>query len=359
MDSKERTHQRHKNKKRANYTRVSSLSTILIGILFLLSVLEFIFANPVTGFLQSNKKSQHSQGSSSTKLSSNMPPSTTETVRQEQDVQKTAHSEATINLAKKESAEHLHGMAEVYETMRKRPLRMKVYPLNDDCIDLNDESTNVKVVHFVRHGQGFHNLMADLAHEAGKKWTQFTQSPQNPYIMPEILDAPLTQKGRDQARVLQSRLNDMSVLPELVMISPTCRTLQTGTIAFQPLLANNDIPFIAHEMMREESGVHVCDQRRPKSQQASEFPMVNFDLIETEDDKLFKPDSRETKSQVSERIYTFMQWLSNREEKHIAVVSHSGWLFTVFNGICECTSEELKNWFHTGEMRSVKLVFET
>ena len=346
-------------KKKSNCTRVSSLSTILITLLSIILLLDFIFANPVTGFLQSSKKLQHSQGSSANNLSPNMPPSTTETVHQEDDVTKTAHSEATINLAKKESAEHLHGMAEVYETMRKRPLRMKVYALNDDSIGLDDESKNVKVVHFVRHGQGFHNLMADLAHAAGKKWTQFTQSPENPYIMPEILDAPLTQKGRDQARVLQSRLNDMSSHPELVMISPACRTLQTATIAFQPLLANKDIPFIAHEMMREESGVHVCDQRRPKSQQASEFPMVNFDLIESEEDTLFKSDSRETKTQVSERIYTFMQWLSNRQEKHIAVVSHSGWLFTVFNGICECESEELKNWFHTGEMRSVKLVFET
>eukprot|EP00560_Eucampia_antarctica_P007561 CAMPEP_0197828532 /NCGR_PEP_ID=MMETSP1437-20131217/5074_1 /TAXON_ID=49252 ORGANISM="Eucampia antarctica, Strain CCMP1452" /NCGR_SAMPLE_ID=MMETSP1437 /ASSEMBLY_ACC=CAM_ASM_001096 /LENGTH=236 /DNA_ID=CAMNT_0043429767 /DNA_START=299 /DNA_END=1006 /DNA_ORIENTATION=+ len=231
-----------------------------------------------------------------------------------------AHDEVTLNLAKKESAEHLHGLAEVYAAMRKRPLRVKAYAVDDDSID---DGENVKVVHFVRHGQGFHNLMADLAHATGREWTQFTIAPENPYIMPEILDSPLTQKGREQARALQPCLDEMETLPQMVVLSPNCRALQTGIIAYQPLL--NKVPFIAHEMAREEMGVHVCDQRRPKSQQVSEFPMVDFSLIETEEDELFSPTERESKMSVGERIYTFMEWLSQRPEKHVGVVSHSGW----------------------------------
>lgn len=78
-----------------------------------------------------------------------------------------AHSEATLALAKKESAEHMHGMQELYEDMRKRPLIVKAYALDD-----SNAPANAMTVHFVRHGQGFHNLMADIASSQGRAWVQ-------------------------------------------------------------------------------------------------------------------------------------------------------------------------------------------
>jgi len=83
---------------------------------------------------------------------------------------------------------------------------------------------------------------------------------------------------------------------------------------------------------------------------------VDFSLLEDEEDIIFNNDRRETKLEVGERIYHFMEWLSKRPEEHVAVASHSGWLVTVFNGVCKC-DENLKGWFQTGEMRSVKLLF--
>jgi hypothetical protein len=117
------------------------------------------------------------------------------------------------------------------------------------------------------------------------------------------------------------------------------------------------IPLLAHEMVREENGVHVCDMRRPTLKQALEFPMVNFGLLESEEDAIFRNDRRETKLEVGSRIYKFFEWLSGRPESNVAVVSHSGWLFTMLNACCECDDESLKSWFQTGEMRSVRLVF--
>uniref|UniRef100_A0A7S1V0P2 Phosphoglycerate mutase-like protein n=1 Tax=Grammatophora oceanica TaxID=210454 RepID=A0A7S1V0P2_9STRA len=263
-----------------------------------------------------------------------------------------AHSQASLELAKRESAEHLHGMKELYDSMRDKPLIIKAYALDDTSAPTGD---NVKTVHFVRHGQGFHNLMADIASSAGRQWTQFKVTPENPYVMPEILDAPLTEKGRQQARLLQPVVQAFDHQPELVAFSPNCRALQTGLIAFGHLVGE-DIPFVAHEMAREENGVHVCDKRRPTSQQAAEFPQVDFSLLESEEDIIFRDDRRETKQEVGARIYKFFEWLETREEKHVGVNSHSGWLLTVFNGICEC-DEKLKGWFQTGEMRSVKLEF--
>lgn len=264
-----------------------------------------------------------------------------------------SHDEVTLALAKIEAAEHFHGMQELYDEMRLRPLRIKVFPLDHQL----PGDSNVKVVHFVRHGQGFHNLMADLYHGAGRKWTQYTHSEDNPYIMPEITDAPLTDKGRQQAAALQETVRGLDDQPELVVLSPNCRALQTGVIVFDHLREKN-IPFIAHEMVREENGVHVCDKRRPVRLSSREFPMVDFSLLEDDEDTIFRDDRRENKMEIGERIYKFFEFLHTREEKHVGVASHSGWLMTVFNGVCECNDQSLKEWFQTGEMRSVQVVFE-
>ena len=84
-----------------------------------------------------------------------------------------AHSEVTIALAKKESAEHMEGMKELYDSMREKPLIIKAYALDDP-----NAPADAKTVHFVRHGQGFHNLMADLAKAEGREWVQVRQTKQ-------------------------------------------------------------------------------------------------------------------------------------------------------------------------------------
>jgi len=61
----------------------------------------------------------------------------------------------------------MHGMQELYDEMRKRPLIVNVYALDDPKAPAGS-----KVVHFVRHGQGFHNLMADIASSQGREWVQ-------------------------------------------------------------------------------------------------------------------------------------------------------------------------------------------
>lgn len=266
----------------------------------------------------------------------------------------TDHNAITLELAKKESAEHLNqAMRDLYLTMRSRPLTVKAYALDDDLAPEVD-GTNAKVVHFVRHGQGFHNLLADLAKEDGREWEQYSKTKENPYVMPEILDAPLTDKGRQQALLLRPKIQSFTKQPELVVVSSQCRAIQTGLLAFDHLVG--EIPFVALEDVRECTGVHTCDKRRPKSLQQKEFPMVDFSLIKTDEDSLFTDDRRETKPEVGERIYSFLNWMSRRPETHIGVASHSGWLMAVFNGVVEC-DESLKSWFQTGEMRSVVLEF--
>jgi broad specificity phosphatase PhoE len=267
-------------------------------------------------------------------------------------IERIEHDAVTLALAKKEKIHHFVGMDEVYEAMRLKPLRVTAYALNDPSAP----SENVKICHFLRHGQGFHNLMADMFNAQGKVWTQFQNTADNPYVMPEVVDAPLTHKGRNQARAAQPIIDQLEVKPELIISSSQCRALQTSLIAFEQLI--DSVPFLVHEMVREESGVHVCDRRRPKSQQMVDFPAFDFSAVAEEEDSLFREDRRETKMEVGERIYSFFEWLEERDETHVAIASHSGWLLTVFNAVVESKDETLKQWFQTGELRSVKLTFE-
>lgn len=265
------------------------------------------------------------------------------------------HSEAALANSKDDYKEHMEGMYEAAETMKERPLIVKAYAM-DDPEAPSLENSNVKHAHFVRHGQGFHNLMAELAKEEGRTWENCTNTPENPYVMPEITDAPLTAKGREQAALLQPVVAAMpeEEKPQLVALSPNCRALQTGVIAFKEMVGK--IPFVAHEMAREETGIHVCDKRRPTSQQASEFPMVDFSLLTDEEDTIFDHNKRETKAELTERIYKFMEWLETRDEKVVGVSSHSAWLLAVFNANLQA-NDSLTGWFQTGELRSVVLEF--
>ena len=88
----------------------------------------------------------------------------------------TAHDAVTIALSKKESAEHLQAMGGLYDYMRTKPLLFKAYALDDPGAP-SEEEENVKVVHFVRHGQGFHNLMADMFKARGVDWEQVSDIP--------------------------------------------------------------------------------------------------------------------------------------------------------------------------------------
>ena len=311
----------------------------------------------------------------------------------------TDHSEITKALALKESREHLGPEMEALKLdMQSRATTISGSLLinsNPTTTTNNCFNTIKKTVHFIRHGQGFHNLLADMARASNKTWTQFQVEPNNPYTMPEVTDAPLTDKGRNQAMLLRNETKNLGT--ELVVVSPLCRATQTGLLAFSHIVGS--VPFVANEgefhsfclrsplkhkansnsptslMLaslrsaplrsdcREESGVHFCDKRRAVSELKREFgATVDFKNILSEEDPLFSESGRETKKEVGERIYNFLIWLRDREEGEIGVASHSGWLMSLFNGVVSVDREEdksLKEWFGTGEMKSVELVFST
>jgi broad specificity phosphatase PhoE len=87
---------------------------------------------------------------------------------------------------------------------------------------------------FVRHGQGFHNSEDNLT----------------------LFDAELTDQGISEAvkagEAIVETSNKLGKWPNLVVVSPLTRTLQTATNLCKPLAAHNPtpLPMLAHEGCR-------------------------------------------------------------------------------------------------------------
>ncbi|KAK6940289.1 Histidine phosphatase superfamily, clade-1 [Dillenia turbinata] len=204
-----------------------------------------------------------------------------------------------------------------------------------------------KTIHLVRHAQGIHNVEGEKDHDA--------------YLSYDFLDAHLTPLGWQQVDHLRKHVHacGLSKKIELVIVSPLLRTMQTAVGVFggegysdginvPPLMVKNVgksqraaisslncPPFIAVELCREQ-------------------------LIENDEDILWKPDVREEKEEVAARGMEFLNWLWTREEKEVAVVTHSSFLFntlSAFGNDCHPTMKsEICTHFANCELRSVVLV---
>lgn len=230
-----------------------------------------------------------------------------------------------------------------------------------------------KIVHFVRHAQGIHNVDGEKNYKA--------------YMSPEYFDAHLTKLGWLQVDNLRKHVRDSGLLKkiDLVVTSPLMRTMQTAVGVFGgenypldrmeglPLMVANAgnsersaisrldcPPIITSELCREHLGVHPCDKRRSISDYLCLFPAVDFSEIESDEDILWKTSIRETKEELVARGIKFMEWLSMRKEKEIAVVTHSGFLFHTLNAFGnDChplVKKEICQHFANCELRSMVII---
>lgn len=215
-----------------------------------------------------------------------------------------------------------------------------------------------KIVHFQRHGQGYHNLLGDHTRALGNDFNIDDLDPMtNPFVKPEIRDSPLTHKGRQEAAA--ARADAARLTPEVVVVSPLHRAIQTALISFADHYREG-VPFVAHEGCREQLGLLTCNRALPLSQTVFEFPQVDFGLCAAgEEDALWQAGAREHPVDEANRAYAFLtEFLMRRPEKEVAVVCHSAWLFSVCNVVVDCGDDDfLESWFGTGEIRSVEMSF--
>ncbi|UPR00576.1 phosphoglycerate mutase-like protein [Chloropicon primus] len=226
-----------------------------------------------------------------------------------------------------------------------------------------------KRVHFVRHGEGHHNVHSTKWFDLGKKG--------NPWEHETCpVDPGLTDLGTEQANELNAKSQrDLGQAPEVVVVSPLMRTLQTATLGFASLAGT--VPFVAHEDCREIMGQHRCDRRVKAGFRSREFTHVDFsglhdgklpvegdpkeEDLEALDDAVFNEwgKVRESDQAAVKRALDFLWWLKDRPEEDIVVVTHSAWLCVAFNGAMLCDCEDLQSWFSTGEIRSTTLEFNS
>jgi len=222
------------------------------------------------------------------------------------------------------------------------------------------QSKHTKIIHFQRHGQGYHNLMWRIYDNLGLRIDLNDIDPiKNPFVRPEIVDSPLTAKGKMQCVSKKQQASQLN--PELIIVSPLLRTMQTAHITFSDFRKEEKIPWLAHDGCREELGLLVCNKCRSVSEISDEFPYVDISNIESgENDKLWISSKREPSSAQSQRIYNFLtDFIRKRKEKEIAIVGHSAWFYTMCNEVMDCGDDEkLKSVFDVSEIRSMCVTFQ-
>ena len=200
-----------------------------------------------------------------------------------------------------------------------------------------------KIVHFVRHAQGEHNVVGEVNHEEYKR--------------EDLEDAHLSELGRQQCQQLFERSSQNRTVDdaELLVVSPMRRTLQTAQLSFPHLVGN--IPWIALESVREQTGQHPCDRRRPVVEHQSDHSHVDFESIENETDPFYHlyPDCREPVTVVADRGRDFFKWLAARPERVIIVVTHSAYLRVLLTHVAAAHSDFHESHFDNCEMRTYAL----
>jgi phosphohistidine phosphatase SixA len=293
-----------------------------------------------------------------------------------------------------------------------------------------------KIVHFQRHGQGIHNqIYKEHADQSAIPidLSETSDPALNPFLLPNVIDARLTEKGKDQCRYQRDAMVRQYLGGvELIVVSPLVRALETACITFedhlpssssssssatinnnskggeqqqQQLQQKQGVRWVAHEGIREELGLLLCNQRRPLRETRLEFPHVDFSLLLAkqhhphnddyeEEDVLWKkycettrrmssvngnnvgdgsatkmPPQRETMEDISHRAYDFLvDYLCNCPEQEIAVVGHSAWLLSMTNAVLELDdggddddtarrAKEFGTMFGQAELRSATLTF--
>ena len=92
---------------------------------------------------------------------------------------------------------------------------------------------------------------------------------------------------------------------------------------------------------------------------SAKFPAVDYAAIESEEDPYWGDGTaREPWKDLGVRAGAFATWLFERPETHVAVAAHSAFLLATFNAVLDCDGEETRQWFGTGEMRTVMLTRE-
>jgi broad specificity phosphatase PhoE len=232
-------------------------------------------------------------------------------------------------------AQHAQKAAEAKLQFRGAGLNGSVYNSVND-VDWKS-SERCKLIHFVRHGQGYHNLLGDVSRRYGAQFSETGEyevaiKEQCPYMLPAIQDPPLTSVGREDSQKL--RVVATTIAPELLVVSPLRRATETILIGFHAAGMHGTVPIVAHEGCREQLGVFLCDKRSDIADYVEDgrYHRVDFSHIQSDSDTLWQETYRESMLEMAQRAEDLLLWLlRERPEREIVIGTHSAWLMAVFH----------------------------
>jgi len=144
---------------------------------------------------------------------------------------------------------------------------------------------------------------------------------------PLVFDAPLSPRGREQARGIRDQVASLGI--ERVVTSPLTRAIETALHIF------DGGPPIEVDARARELLTHSCDVGRSPAQLAAQFPVVEFDHLEDiwwhQGPANEHGVAREPVPVFEARVAEFRNWLVAQPDRNMALIGH-GNLFKALTG---------------------------
>ncbi|GIL88886.1 hypothetical protein Vretimale_16910 [Volvox reticuliferus] len=183
---------------------------------------------------------------------------------------------------------------------------------------------SVKVLHLMRHGiTEMNEYLALHRYDA------------DDFKDPMMYDTILTARGKAGAQAAARVAERLNPKPELLVVSPLSRALQTAQMAFLP---HYDGPVLVEPLARERVW-HASDIGSSREHLARTFPDTRFQFEALPDVWWHCTDPRnprkvglEPEDAFKARVQALRLWLAERPEQCIAVVAHWGLLNELTGG---------------------------
>ncbi|OPB41059.1 hypothetical protein A0O28_0107560 [Trichoderma guizhouense] len=159
-------------------------------------------------------------------------------------------------------------------------------------------------IHIVRHGQALHNVDRGYPHR----------------------DPPLTEVGSQQASNVC-----LPAEPDLIIVSPMTRTIQTALIIFDQYLnsSSTNVELQVWPELRETHDEAICNKGVSRTEIATKFAQFDFSACHEEWD--YPPHSFEGAVVRAETVRRRLKELS-RSYKNIFLVTHRGFIAFLAKG---------------------------
>lgn len=229
-----------------------------------------------------------------------------------------------------------------------------------------------RTLYLIRHGEAAHNVLEAKAQEQAKQEAERLQlSPEETAERMEnarksvlvddaLLDAPLTERGREQARNVSRELQQIMEEgtlhpPTECMSSPLSRCLETTKI----VLENSTINAHIRPELAERKTQLPPDTPRPLEEllrltrDDDRFIITHMENLSREKAE-HEAKVRESKEMLRERASQMFDLLMEMEHRHILVVSHKGFLRELERGLLKIPDSPL---FGNCELRVYRIFF--